>query len=77
MNEQTYSIQLIADNQYSKFYFYTTREELQEYLDETLKISVNEFLENYTLKQSRHFLDWIKFKSSQKEKVSNKEEDLH
>ncbi|MBE7896127.1 hypothetical protein G7L40_20510 [Paenibacillus polymyxa] len=64
MNEQRYDIQLVSTNQHSEFYFYTTREELQEYLEETLKISVNEFLQAYNPQQSRNFLEWIKSRYS-------------
>ncbi|QNR65411.1 hypothetical protein IAQ67_16075 [Paenibacillus peoriae] len=68
MNEQKYDIQLVSTNQHSEFYFYTSHEELQEYLDETLKVTVKEFLQVYNPQQSRNFLEWIKSRSNRETK---------
>ncbi|MEJ3719245.1 hypothetical protein WGM54_14590 [Paenibacillus polymyxa] len=66
MSEQEYKIKLLTSNQYSDFYFYAPIDELEEYLNETLAITPEQFLECYTLGQSRQFFEWIKAKSNQR-----------
>ncbi|KAF6565332.1 hypothetical protein G9G63_09230 [Paenibacillus sp. EKM202P] len=77
MSEQEYKIKLLTSNQYSEFYFYASISELEEYLNETLAITPEQFLDCYTLGQSRQFFEWIKAKSNQsnqnEQKVTNKE----
>ena len=65
MSEQEFKIRLLTSNQYSEFYFYASIDELEEYLNETLAITPEQFLECYTLVQSRQFFEWIKVKSNQ------------
>ncbi|WP_200893491.1 hypothetical protein [Paenibacillus terrae] len=66
MNEQAPKIRLVTNNTYGEFNFYTTRENLQEYLDETLKITVDQFLEGNSLEGNRHYFNWIKARSNKK-----------
>ncbi|WP_029517953.1 hypothetical protein [Paenibacillus polymyxa] len=78
MSEQEYKIKLLTSNQYSEFYFYASIDELEEYLNETLAITPEQFLECCTVGQSRQFFEWIKAKSKQsnqkQQKVINEEE---
>ncbi|MGV6935877.1 hypothetical protein ACWA2B_10220 [Paenibacillus sp. CMM36] len=73
MSEQEYKIKLLTSNQYSEFYFYASIGELEEYLNETLTITSEQFLECYTLGQSRQFFEWIKAKSNQRNQNEQKE----
>ncbi|WP_311078130.1 hypothetical protein [Paenibacillus polymyxa] len=77
MSEQEYKIKLLTSNQYSEFYFYASVVELEEYLNETLGITPEQFLECCTLGQSRQFYEWIKAKSNQRnqnEQIETNEE---
>ncbi|MHB0943379.1 hypothetical protein ACYCSU_17155 [Paenibacillus sp. ALE1] len=73
MSEQEYKIKLLTSNQYSEFYFYASIDELEEYLNETLAITPEQFLECCTLGQSRQFFEWIKAKSNQRNQNELKE----
>ncbi|MDP9675321.1 hypothetical protein J2W97_001304 [Paenibacillus jamilae] len=73
MSEQEYKFKLLTSNQYSEFYFYASINELEEYLNETLAITPEQFLECYTVAQSRQFFEWIKAKSNQKTQNEQKE----
>jgi hypothetical protein len=73
MSEQEYKIKLLTSNQYSEFYFYASIDELEEYLNETLAITPEQFLECCTMGQSRQFFEWIKSKSNQRNQNEQKE----
>ncbi|KZE65045.1 hypothetical protein AV545_03745 [Paenibacillus jamilae] len=73
MSEQEYKLKLLTSNQYSEFYFYASIDELEEYLNETLTITPEQFLECYTLGQSRQFFEWIKAKANQRNQNEQKE----
>jgi hypothetical protein len=54
-------IQLIANNQFSDFYFYITASKLEEYLnDHFFHVQIDDFLDFYKASDGRKVLDWLK-----------------
>lgn len=59
-------LQIKTYNQFGEFYFYVTQKVLQEYLDaKAWGIRANDFLENYSMQESRSLFDWLKSNQTQ------------
>lgn len=66
-------LQIETYNQFGEFYFYVTQKILQEYLDtQAWGIRANDFLENYSMQESRSLFDWLK--SNQTQSTADHEE---